>query len=942
MLGRLLLTLACGRLLFFIVASCAALELVARGPDDPVNQTLTFVKLGTGGVPELYPASTPRGSSMEVAVQSTATGCCTKSIIFSLTPFVCLVVTGIAGIDETPSVVSYFSAGTCTLRADQKGKKDKYNPAFKIQSIDVTSPPQPQTISFSTSAPVGAVVFSVYNVVVSATSNLAVTLSVSGPCSVSGNAVTHTGVGSCIVTANQAGNAAWLAAPAVQQTYSISKASQTISITSGPTSVAVGTSYTITAVATSLLPVTFTSSTTGVCTVASSTVTLASTGTCTLRADQAGDANYSPAPQATQSFTVGAAPQAISITSTAPTSPVVGQTYTPTATTNASLTVSFVSATLSVCSISGNIVTFDAVGVCTINFVQNGNGAFGPAPVLNQSMTVGPATQTLTITSTAVSPRVGGTYTVTTILSPNAALPVTFSTTTPTSCVVSGAVVTFSAVAQCTIVASQAGTANLQPVSTSQSVTPAKGTQTVSFVSAPPALLRIGTSYVSAATSTSNLPVDISVSAASAAVCTKDSGSTILLIGIGTCVLLADQPGDANWQPAAQGTQSLVVASLSAFSSPSQLAACTSVSACEGNLTGLTETFAAIEGGLVAQSSACLQPNCSSTPDLPWLTPCTQSYVSCVLNVTGQRVANLGNMLATLNTYSCNTSQCTASLGSARQRTTDQQQSLAFVCLTAQCQTVNSAAVSAQRVSSGAVNAVADEMLRFDRDLDRELLGRLYLDTWNYYQCSDGGCRDRYYALINESYAVQGYVVASEREGMEASNVSVVRSILDRLDAAYRPCALGPCDGVVFSTTRSTKRAHYTHLLQWGSRLSALLANCSGACDRAALAAASSSNDRSTFVASNYLPSEVSVAGIVIYSVIAAACIAVAVMAVVWQAFYGKMLFGLVLLAIFLAAVFRIRFVECRARLCVLFLRLSLLPASLRQLSSRGLCRCST
>ena len=51
-------------------------------------------------------------------------------------------------------------------------------------------------------------------------------------------------------------------------------------------------------------PVTFSSLTTPVCAVSGATVTLSAAGTCTLAADQEGDANHLPAPQVKQSFAV--------------------------------------------------------------------------------------------------------------------------------------------------------------------------------------------------------------------------------------------------------------------------------------------------------------------------------------------------------------------------------------------------------------------------------------------------------------------------------------------------------------------------------------------------------------------------------------------------------------------------------------------------------------
>jgi hypothetical protein len=57
--------------------------------------------------------------------------------------------------------------------------------------------------------------------------------------------------------------------------------------------------------------VTFTSLTPAVCTVSGTTVTILSTGTCTIQADQAGNVNFAAAAPVTQSFEIaadGAAP----------------------------------------------------------------------------------------------------------------------------------------------------------------------------------------------------------------------------------------------------------------------------------------------------------------------------------------------------------------------------------------------------------------------------------------------------------------------------------------------------------------------------------------------------------------------------------------------------------------------------------------------------------
>lgn len=64
----------------------------------------------------------------------------------------------------------------------------------------------------------------------SSSSGLAVSYSASGSCSISGSSVTISGAGSCTIAATQAGNASYNAAQLVGQSFSIAKASATVSV----------------------------------------------------------------------------------------------------------------------------------------------------------------------------------------------------------------------------------------------------------------------------------------------------------------------------------------------------------------------------------------------------------------------------------------------------------------------------------------------------------------------------------------------------------------------------------------------------------------------------------------------------------------------------------------------------------------------------------------
>jgi hypothetical protein len=102
------------------------------------------------------------------------------------------------------------------------------------------------------------------------------------------------------VTANQAGDAAFNPAPALPQPFTILKANQTISFGALPNKRFGDPPFSISATASSGLPVTF--SVNGACTLAGTTVTLTGTGSCSIKASQAGNANYNAAPDVVQAM----------------------------------------------------------------------------------------------------------------------------------------------------------------------------------------------------------------------------------------------------------------------------------------------------------------------------------------------------------------------------------------------------------------------------------------------------------------------------------------------------------------------------------------------------------------------------------------------------------------------------------------------------------------
>jgi hypothetical protein len=169
-----------------------------------------------------------------------------------------------------------------------------------------------QTISFSAAPPLS--LGGTATVSATASSGLSVTYSSLTPavCSVDGSTglVTDLSAGTCIIAADQPGNARY--APAPQATVNIPvifDPNQTITFGPAP-SLSLFSTATVSATASSGLPVIFSSTTPAVCTVDSTTglVIDLTAGTCIIAADQPGDVNFKPAPQETLVLTVSVPP----------------------------------------------------------------------------------------------------------------------------------------------------------------------------------------------------------------------------------------------------------------------------------------------------------------------------------------------------------------------------------------------------------------------------------------------------------------------------------------------------------------------------------------------------------------------------------------------------------------------------------------------------------
>jgi Putative Ig domain len=202
------------------------------------------------------------------------------------------------------TTVHITGAGSCTITASQAGDAN-YNPAPDVArtfSIGTAG----QTITFGTLA---NKTFGDPDFAVSATasSGLPVSFAAAGSCTVAGTTVHITGGGSCTITASQAGDSNYGPAPDVPRTFSIARANQTITFGTLANKTFGDPDFAVSATASSGLSVSFAAS--GSCTVAGTTVHITGAGSCTITASQAGNANYNPAPDVPQTFTINTKPE---------------------------------------------------------------------------------------------------------------------------------------------------------------------------------------------------------------------------------------------------------------------------------------------------------------------------------------------------------------------------------------------------------------------------------------------------------------------------------------------------------------------------------------------------------------------------------------------------------------------------------------------------------
>jgi uncharacterized protein YhjY with autotransporter beta-barrel domain len=412
-------------------------------------QTITFNNPGAqnfGTTPTLTATST---SSLTVAFSSSTTGVCTITAGGALT---------------------FVTAGTCTINADQAGDSTYAAATTVPQSFAVNAvvPGAPTigtatagdtqaSVTFTAPASNGGAAITTYT----ATANPGgATGTCAGPaaCSITVTGLTN---GTSYTFSVTATNSAGTGSASAASNSVTPKAAQTITF-NNPGAQNFGTTPTLSATSTSGLTVAFSSSTTGVCTITSGgALTFVTAGTCTINADQAGDSTYAAATTVTRSFTVNAVvPGAPTIGTATAGNTQASVTFTAPGSNGGAAITGY-----TVTSSPGGLTGTGAASPITVTGLTNGtaytftvtatnSAGTGSASAASNSVTP-KASQTITFNNPGAQ-NFGTAPTLT--ATSDSGLTVTFTSSTTGVCTItSGGALTFLTAGTCTINADQAG-----------------------------------------------------------------------------------------------------------------------------------------------------------------------------------------------------------------------------------------------------------------------------------------------------------------------------------------------------------------------------------------------------------------------------------------------------------------------------------------------------
>jgi hypothetical protein len=447
--------------------------------------------------------------------------------------------------------VTVHGAGECTVTATQDGNDDYVAAEEVTQTFTVAK--AAQTISFDA---LQDVAFGVQPIVLSATSGsggvVAFRSTTESVCAiVAGPKVAVRQSGDCTIEADQGGDDDFEAAPTVARTFSVDKATQSITLGIGSETATFGDkSRTVDAVATSGLDVLTEAD--GPCTLRGDVLSLDHVGLCIVTATQGGDARYEAAEPASATVDIAKANQLITFQPLA--DMTVGDAGQPlVATSDSGLAVSFTASPDDVCSVTNGLVEVVNAGECTVTAAQGGDEDRNSAPDVSHTLSVVKATQSITFAALEDKTYLDDAFEL--AATATSGSDVAFAA--DGDCAVLGTTVTLTGAGVCTITATQPGGRNFQaaaPVERTFAI--AQAAQEISFDELDDKIFGDEDFDVSA---TSDRRLTVSFASTTTSVCTV-TGRTVAILTAGPCSIKATQAGTKDFEAAPPVVRSFMVA----------------------------------------------------------------------------------------------------------------------------------------------------------------------------------------------------------------------------------------------------------------------------------------------------------------------------------------------------------------------------------------------
>jgi hypothetical protein len=377
----------------------------------------------------------------------------------------------------------------------------------------------------------------------------------SGPCTVSGSTLNSSAAGTCMVTATKASDTNYLVASSIST--SINMARQAPTFTWSGISKAYGDSFTVTTPSPSTPGTfTYTSANTSVVTLNGETATVVGVGSSLITATFTPTDTTNYRSGETTTMTIAAARAAITVTPTAGQSKVYGAN-------NPTIAYTITSGSLIGSDVLTGALTYTGSNVgsypITIGNLANPSYTITLASVnfgitqatqsvvslSSLSSAYNPSNKTATLTGSGGT----GTGSFTYLLDA--------SNTTP-GCSVSGSTLTYTTAGTCVIAVTRTSDTNFLARTDAVSFSIGLASQTITFGSLSAKSYSSDTFTVSASSSAS---LTVVFTSGSPTICTTSgsNGTVITLLGVGTCVINANQIGDSNTSAASQVSQNFTV-----------------------------------------------------------------------------------------------------------------------------------------------------------------------------------------------------------------------------------------------------------------------------------------------------------------------------------------------------------------------------------------------